>query len=132
MVNLCGECGQPVRCRWSIFRGIFKLAQLVSFRGLFELDNVIHNALGTALGVLLVLGMKWLVKKTGLLPECNAMIPPVIPPVKLLAGIDCAANSPLKKGRQCVKVVFSIFSGRKRSGVWSCRTLQTRSKGKPL
>lgn len=62
MVNLCGECGQPVRCRWSIFRGIFKLAQLISCRGLFEFDDVIHNALGTAAGVLLVLGMRRLRK----------------------------------------------------------------------
>ena len=60
---------------------LIELARLVSCRGLFELDDVIHNALGTALGVLLVLGMKWLVKKTGLLPECSAMIPPVSPPV---------------------------------------------------
>ena len=37
-------------------------AQLVSFRGLFEFDDVIHNALGTALGVLLVLGMRKLLK----------------------------------------------------------------------
>ena len=92
---------------------LIELAQLVSFRGLFEFDDVIHNALGTAVGVLLALGMKWLVKKTGLLPECNAMIPLVIPPVKLLTGIDCAANSPLKKRRQCVKVIFSIFPAEK-------------------
>ena len=58
MVNLCGECGQPVRCRWSIFRGIFKLAQLMSFRGLFEFDDVIHNALGSAVGVLIVMGLQ--------------------------------------------------------------------------
>jgi len=38
------------------------MKQLVSFRGLFEFDDVIHNALGTALGVLLVLGLKRLLK----------------------------------------------------------------------
>ena len=27
MVNLCGECGQPLRCRWSILRGIFNEKQ---------------------------------------------------------------------------------------------------------
>lgn len=37
-------------------------AQLVSFRGLFEFDDVIHNALGTAVGVLLVLGIRRVLK----------------------------------------------------------------------
>ena len=37
---------------------LIELAQLVSFRGLFEFDDVIHNALGTAVGVLLVLGLR--------------------------------------------------------------------------
>ena len=37
---------------------LIELARLVSFCGLFELDDVIHNALGTALGVLLVLGIR--------------------------------------------------------------------------
>ena len=37
-------------------------AQLMSFRGLFELDDVMHNALGTAIGVLLVLGIRRLMK----------------------------------------------------------------------
>ena len=41
---------------------LIELAQLVSFRGLFEFDDVIHNALGTALGVLIVLGMRRLRK----------------------------------------------------------------------
>ncbi len=41
---------------------LIELAQLVSFRGLFEFDEVMHNALGTAIGVLLVLGMKRMVK----------------------------------------------------------------------
>ena len=41
---------------------MIELAQLVSFRGLFEFDDVIHNALGTAVGVLLVLGMRRLLK----------------------------------------------------------------------
>ena len=41
---------------------LIELAQLVSFRGLFEFDDVMHNAIGTAIGVLLVLGMKWLLK----------------------------------------------------------------------
>jgi len=35
----------------------------VSFRGLFEFDDVMHNALGTALVVLIVLEMRWLVKR---------------------------------------------------------------------
>ena len=38
-------------------------AQLLSFRGLFEFDDVIHNALGTALGVLLVLGLRRLLQR---------------------------------------------------------------------
>ena len=42
---------------------LIELAQLVSFRGLFEFDDVIHNALGTAIGVLLVLGMRRVVMK---------------------------------------------------------------------
>ena len=37
---------------------LIELAQMVSFRGLFEFDDVIHNALGTAVGVLLVLGIR--------------------------------------------------------------------------
>ena len=41
---------------------LIELAQLVSFRGLFEFDDMIHNALGTALGVLLVMGMRRLRK----------------------------------------------------------------------
>ena len=41
---------------------LIELAQLVSFRGLFEFDDVIHNALGTAIGVLLVLGLRRLRK----------------------------------------------------------------------
>ena len=41
---------------------LIELAQLVSFRGLFEFDDVIHNALGTALGVLLALGIRRLMK----------------------------------------------------------------------
>ena len=42
---------------------LIELAQLVSFRGLFEFDDVIHNALGTAAGVLLVLGMRRLLQQ---------------------------------------------------------------------
>ena len=38
------------------------MKQLVSFRGLFEFVDVIHNAFGTALGVLIVLGLKRLLK----------------------------------------------------------------------
>ena len=41
---------------------LIELAQLVSFRGLFEFDDVIHNALGTALGVLIVLGIRRVMK----------------------------------------------------------------------
>ena len=41
---------------------LIELAQLVSFRGLFEFDDVIHNALGTAVGVLLALGIRRLMK----------------------------------------------------------------------
>ena len=43
---------------------MIELAQLVSFRGLFEFDDVIHNALGTALGVLLVLGIRLVMKRS--------------------------------------------------------------------
>ena len=42
---------------------LIELAQLMSFRGLFEFDDVIHNALGTAIGVLLVLGIRRLLKR---------------------------------------------------------------------
>ena len=41
---------------------LIELTRLVNFRGLFEFDDVIHNALGTALGVLLVLGIRRLMK----------------------------------------------------------------------
>jgi len=41
---------------------LIELAQLVSFRGLFEFDDVIHNALGTTLGVLIMLGLRRLRK----------------------------------------------------------------------
>ena len=37
---------------------LIELAQLISYRGLFEFDDVIHNALGTAVGVLLVPGLR--------------------------------------------------------------------------
>ena len=42
---------------------LIELAQLVSFRGLFEFDDVIHNALGTAIGVLLVRGLRRLLQR---------------------------------------------------------------------
>ena len=42
---------------------MIELAQLISCRGLFEFDDVIHNALGTALGVLIVLGLKRMLKR---------------------------------------------------------------------
>ena len=42
---------------------LIELARLVSFRGLFEFDDVMHNALGTAIGVLLVLGLRRLLKR---------------------------------------------------------------------
>ena len=42
---------------------LIELAQLVSFRGLFEFDDVIHNALGTAIGVLIVLGIRRVMKR---------------------------------------------------------------------
>ena len=42
---------------------LIELAQLVSFRGLFEFDDVIHNALGAALGVLIVLGIRRVMKQ---------------------------------------------------------------------
>ena len=42
---------------------LIELAQLVSFRGLFEFDDVMHNALGTTLGVVIVLGLRRLVKR---------------------------------------------------------------------
>ena len=42
---------------------LIELAQLISCRGLFEFDDVIHNALGTALGVLIVLGIRHLLKR---------------------------------------------------------------------
>ena len=42
---------------------LIELAQLLSFCGLFEFDDVIHNALGTAVGVLLVLGIRRLLKR---------------------------------------------------------------------
>ena len=41
---------------------LIELAQLISYRGLFEFDDVIHYALGTAMGVLLVLGMRRVMK----------------------------------------------------------------------
>ena len=37
---------------------LMELAQLVSFRGLFEFDDVIHNALGSAVGGLIVMGLQ--------------------------------------------------------------------------
>jgi len=42
---------------------LIELAQLISCRGLFEFDDVIHNAFGTALGVLLVLGIRRVMKQ---------------------------------------------------------------------
>ena len=37
---------------------LIELAQLMSFRDLFEFDDVIHNALGSAVGVLIVMGLQ--------------------------------------------------------------------------
>ena len=42
---------------------LIELAQLLSFRGLFEFDDVMHNALGITLGVLLVLGLRRLLQR---------------------------------------------------------------------
>ena len=42
---------------------LIELAQLISYRGLFEFDDMIHNALGTAVGVLLVLGLRRLLQR---------------------------------------------------------------------
>jgi glycopeptide antibiotics resistance protein len=42
---------------------LIELAQLISYRGLFEFDDMIHNALGTALGVLIVLGLRRLLQR---------------------------------------------------------------------
>ena len=42
---------------------LIELAQLISCRGLFEFDDVIHNAIGTAVGVLLVLGLRRVLKR---------------------------------------------------------------------
>ena len=42
---------------------LIELAQLISYRGLFEFDDMIHNALGTAVGVLIVLGMRRVMKQ---------------------------------------------------------------------
>ena len=42
---------------------LIELAQLVSFRGLFEFDDVIHNTLGTVIGVLIVLGIRRVKKR---------------------------------------------------------------------
>ena len=42
---------------------LIELAQLLCCRGLFEFDDVIHNALGTAVGVLIVLGIRRLLKR---------------------------------------------------------------------
>ncbi len=46
---------------------LMEAAKLVSFRGLFEFDDVMHNALGTAVGVLIVRGIRRLVKRWYLL-----------------------------------------------------------------
>ena len=37
---------------------LIELARLVSFRGLIGFDDVIHNALGSAVGVLIVMGLQ--------------------------------------------------------------------------
>ena len=37
---------------------LIELAQPISCCGLFEIDDVIHNALETAVGVLIVLGLR--------------------------------------------------------------------------
>ena len=42
---------------------LIELAQLISCRVLFEFDDVIHNAFGTAVGVLLALGIRRLLKR---------------------------------------------------------------------
>ena len=42
---------------------LIELARLVSFRGLFEFDDVMHNAIGTAVGVLIVLGIRRVMKR---------------------------------------------------------------------
>ena len=39
----------------AIYSTMIELSQLISYRGLFEFDDIIHNTLGAALGVLLAL-----------------------------------------------------------------------------
>ena len=55
--DYCPTLNAPVAFTLTI-----ELAQLISNRGLFEFDDVFHNALGTAAGVLLVLGLRRLRK----------------------------------------------------------------------
>jgi len=43
---------------------LIELAQPISCCGLFEFDDMIHNALGTAVGVLLVLGIRRVMKRS--------------------------------------------------------------------
>lgn len=43
------------------FSTLIELAQLISYRGLFEFDDIIHNSLGTAIGVAVVMIIRKLV-----------------------------------------------------------------------
>lgn len=48
----------------AIFSAAIELAQLISCRGLFEFDDIIHNALGAAIGVAAVMLVKRMVGKS--------------------------------------------------------------------
>jgi len=45
------------------FSLLIELSQLVSWRGLFEFDDIIHNTLGTVIGVAISIGIKKLREK---------------------------------------------------------------------
>lgn len=45
----------------AIFSAVIELSQLISRRGLFEFDDIIHNALGAAIGVAVVMLVKRMV-----------------------------------------------------------------------
>ena len=42
----------------AFFSAAIELSQLISHRGLFEFDDIIHNTLGTAIGYLVVVGVR--------------------------------------------------------------------------
>ena len=61
-------CIGIIGCKWAMLvgisiSGVIEVSQLILKRGMFEFDDIFHNALGCALGYLVYKGVKWVREK---------------------------------------------------------------------